>query len=92
MRKITEKIISSFYHGEKKIISNTRTDGKSIWLHENEIVRIKNGRIEITNAGWPTNTTKERLNGLAGVNIHQKDFIWYLNDKEWNGSWIKIPE
>jgi glutamine cyclotransferase len=39
---------------------------------------------EITNAGWASNTTKERLNGLNGVSIHQKNYQWYLNGKEWN--------
>lgn len=40
----------------------------------------------ITSAGWPTNTTKERLNALNGVNIYQKDFQWYLNGEAWNGT------
>tara|TARA_Y100000592_G_C5381110_1_gene273463 strand:+ start:530 stop:898 length:369 start_codon:yes stop_codon:yes gene_type:complete len=39
----------------------------------------------ITAAGWRTNTTKERLNGLNGVNIYQKDFQWHLNGEAWNG-------
>ena len=39
----------------------------------------------ITSAGWPTNTTKERLNGFNGVHIYQKDFQWYLNGEAWNG-------
>ena len=34
--------------------------------------------------------TKERLNGLHGVSITQKNFIWYLNGKKWNGNLIKI--
>ena len=90
MTKTTEKIVSAFYKGDKKTLSNTRTDGKSIWLHENEIARKTEGGIEITNCGWFTKTTKERLNGLAGVNINQKDFQWYLNGREWDGKWIKI--
>jgi len=44
----------------------------------------------ITSAGWQTNTTKERLNGLDGVSICQKDFDWYLNGKLWDGSWTSI--
>ena len=42
--------------------------------------------------GWSSNTTKERLNGLTGVNIWQKDFVWYLNGEEWNGEWIRIGD
>ncbi len=46
--------------------------------------------LEVCNGGWSSNTTKERLNGLPGVSIHQKDFVWYLNGKEWDGEWIAI--
>jgi glutamine cyclotransferase len=45
---------------------------------------------EITNAGWGTPTTKERLNGLNGVRIHQAKGQWYLNGKEWNGEWVNV--
>lgn len=34
--------------------------------------------------------TKERLNALQGVNIVQKNFVWYLNGKEWNGELTDI--
>ena len=39
----------------------------------------------ITAAGWRSNTTKERLNGLNGVNIVQRDWQWYLNGEAWDG-------
>ena len=42
-------------------------------------------KLWITSAGWPTNTTKERLNGFNGVNIYQKDFQWYVNGEAWDG-------
>ncbi len=44
--------------------------------------------LSITNCGWKTSTTKERLNGIDGVKIHQRKGEWYLNDKEWNGELI----
>ena len=46
--------------------------------------------LSITNAGWKTATTKERLNGIEGVNIRQIKGKWYLNGKEWNGNLIDI--
>ena len=46
--------------------------------------------LSITNCGWFSNTTKERLNGLPNVSIQQKNFIWYLNGNEWNGNLINI--
>jgi hypothetical protein len=44
----------------------------------------------ITDCGWRTRTTKERLNGLEGVNIVQRDFQWYLNGVVWDGSPVFI--
>ena len=60
-------------------------------LHGNCIAQMdKYGSIMITDAEWKTNTTKERLNGLPNVNIHQKDWQWYLNGEKWNGEWTNI--
>ena len=61
-----------------------------IILHGNTIAELSHEGLQITSAGWETNTTKERLNGLPNVNITQKDFIWYLNGHEWHGGWIKV--
>lgn len=46
--------------------------------------------MKITNAGWRSNTTKERLNGLPNVKINQSKGDSYLNGKEWNGEWVQI--
>ncbi len=51
--------------------------------------------IAITNCGWESNTTKERLNGViqaVGLNygLVQKNWIWYLDGKQWDGSLTKI--
>jgi len=61
-------------------------------LHGNVIAckERQTGRLFITNCGWQSNTTKERLNAIKGVNIHQKNFVWYLNGKEWDGRWVEI--
>lgn len=37
-----------------------------------------------------TATTKDRLNGLPGVSVHQKAGQWYLNGEKWDGYWTKI--
>jgi hypothetical protein len=67
----------------------------ALLLHNNLIATLtfKDGKaIEmfITNAGWSSNTTKERLNGLPGVNIYQKNWQWYLNGEQWDGKLTKI--
>ena len=54
-------------------------------LHGNAIANLDKGVLSIDSAGWKTNTTKERLNGLKGVSIHQKAGLWYLNGIVWCG-------
>jgi hypothetical protein len=56
-------------------------------LFGNKIAAIESdGRLWISNAGWDTKTTKERLNGLPGVSIQQKKGEWYLNGNQWDGN------
>lgn len=56
-------------------------------LHGNKIACLEaDGRMWVSSAGWPSNTTKERLNGLPGVKVHQKNYNWYLNDQPWDGN------
>lgn len=90
MRKVTKEAVSAFLGGQKYSKSNTSTDGKNLYLHGNLIARRGSDGIQITNAGWPSNTTKERLNGIPGVSISQKAGVWYLNGNAWNGAWVKI--
>lgn len=90
MRKVTNVVVGSFNMGRAAKLSNTETDGNSLWLFGNKIAEYRNGNIWITNAGWSTNTTKERLNAVKGVNISQKNGTWYLNGKEWNGEWTNV--
>lgn len=91
MRKITEQMSEAFKARTKKSNGNTTTDGTSLFLHGNEIARhtpTPMGGVWITLAGWPSPTTKERLNGLLGVlglkggpsyvGIHQKKGVQYL--------------
>ena len=91
MRKITKEIVAAFMNHECKRIGNSYTDGTTLYLHDNEIAKFdEDGRLWITNAGWKSNTTKERLNGLPGVSIHQRNYTWYLNDRPWDGSWTEV--
>ena len=91
MRKITRDIIAAFLMREERRIGNSHTDGRTLYLHDNAIARWDDhGQLWVTNAGWKSVTTKERLNGLPGVSIYQKDFTWYLNGHAWNGDWVRI--
>jgi len=90
MRKITDKIVGAFNSRQAKSLGNTVSDGQALYLHGNKIAKWCNKDIWITNAGWFSNTTKERLNAIFGVSIYQKNYQWYLNGQPWGGEWIKV--
>ena len=89
MRKVTKTIAEAFYSGVGKASGNTCSDGNNVWLHGNKIAeKDELGNLLITNAGFETNVTKERLNGLLQLgnfpqwpapHIYQKNFKWYLS-------------
>jgi hypothetical protein len=83
MRKVTEQIKQAFDQREAKTVGNTRTDGNTVWLHGNAIVkRDSYGLVHASLAGWNTPTTRERVNGITGLRFHQKNFTPMLNDNE----------
>ena len=87
MRKITEQIKQAFEQGKSKKVGNTRTDGVSVFLHGNEIIRRDvSGLIFATLAGWNTPTTRERVNGITGMSFHQVNHEACLNGQPINPS------
>lgn len=48
--------------------------------------------LSITNCGWETNVTKDRLNALPNVSIKQVKGKWYLNNELWDGNLIDIKK
>lgn len=83
MRKVTQQIKQAFEQGKHLKVGNTSTNGTSVFLHGNEIVkRDPSGLIMATLAGWNTPTTRERINGITGLGIHQKNFVPMLNGSE----------
>jgi len=94
MRKITEQSISAFNNNVPFKSGNTsvHVDGNNtlLRLHGNLIAKKENGKLFVSNGGWSSTTTKERLNGLDGVSIYQKNRQWYLNGQLWSGDWIQI--
>ena len=80
MRKVTEQIKDAFFARQKNIVNNTFTDGDSVFLHGNEIIkRDSSGLILFTFAGWGSATTRERLKGILDVDVYQKDHEQYYN-------------
>ena len=76
MKKVTEETCAAFMAGKKLKIGNTVSTGDELILHGNCIAKRVDGVVLISNAGWETATTKERLNGLD-AGISQKNFIWH---------------
>ena len=96
-RKITTDAINAFMNGENFSRDNTSVSVNSfgdvvLMLHGNQIAqkrKIEND-LQISNAGWFSTTTKERLNGLPGVSVCQRKGVWFLNGEEWDGSWKTV--
>ena len=83
MRKVTEQIKQAFFNGQALKKDNTRTDGTSVWLHGNEIIRRDpSGVILFTFAGWGSVTTRERLKNILNVDVYQKNKEQYYNGEK----------
>ena len=94
-RKITKEAVSAFLERRQFSKSNMKVDENygiyRLKLHGNTIATIDElGVMSVTNAGWASNTTRERLNGLPDVHVKQKNWNWYLNGAAWNGEWTRI--
>ena len=98
MRKVTEQIKNAFEQGTSLKVGNTKTDGKTVWLHGNAIVkRDPDGLVRWSLAGWNTPTTRERVNGIANAGVHQVNFQALLNGQiinpfDWFASNTKLPD
>lgn len=67
MRKITEQIANALFARQDVNKGNTATLNGEVFLHGNKIAKIEDGALLMTLAGWNTQTTRERLNGIADV-------------------------
>ena len=98
MRKVTQQIKQAFKNGTSLKVGNTRTDGQTVWLHGNAIVkRDPDGLVRWSLAGWNTPTTRERVNGIANANVFQFKFEPVLNGQvidpsDWFASPNKLPD
>jgi hypothetical protein len=87
MRRVSAYITKAFIKREKKSLNDTRTDGTKFFLHENAIAwHEPDGFVALTLAGWPTVTTRDRLNTICDLMFgcrpfHQKKHVQYYNDQ-----------
>ena len=97
MKKITKESVEAFLNAKPFNKSNMQVEilpnVSLLKLHGNIIAYLYNDpnkTLSITNCGWFSNTTKERLNALPNVRISQKKWNWYLNGKLWDGKLIDV--
>ena len=94
MKKITQQSVNAFINDLQFSKDNTivKAGGEvtNLFLHGNLIAHKIQGRMFISNCGWFSRTTKERLNGLPNVSICQKKGKWYLNGEFWDGGTIEV--
>lgn len=86
-----EKAIEAFLQHKNKKDGNTVSEADELRLFGNTIAEWRDGELWITNDGWFTRTTKDRLCKL-GVRIHQEKGKWFLFGKIWDGDWINISK
>ena len=100
MRKVTQSAAQALKNQKTFKSGNTRVDALvdellyGLYLHGNKIAEYDavTGNIYISDCGWRTNTTKERINGILqtfGIpaHIYQKDYNWYLGYKDVSVLW-----
>lgn len=95
MRKITQNAVNALYAYRDFSGSNTNVhadeSGARMYLHGSKIaVLTADGKLSVTLAGYNTNVTRERLNGLPGVSVHTRKKQAYLNGEEWDGEWKTV--
>lgn len=95
MRKITQAAQAAFLAGRAFGQSNTAVttqDGESLLSLFGNIIarRSPEGYISITNCGFGTVTTRERLHGLPGVHLCQRKGEQILNGEVWDGDWTEV--
>lgn len=90
MRQVTKQVTDAFLSGRAKKVTNTHTDGRSLWLFSNKIAEHREDGLYVSNCGYKTKTTAERLRALPNVNLTTKRGEWYLNGEVWQGEWRRV--
>jgi len=90
--KTARTVIEAWGNGYACKVSNTHTDGNVVYLFGKSIIKRDNGRVFIRTAGYPTRTTKDRLNCLDNVQVYTSRGYLYLNDKVWEDheDWTEV--
>ena len=71
---------------KRKVARNTYAErdafghGISLVLHGHRIAKyLDDGGIRLSDCGWPTNTTRDRLSqAISPLSVIQRDWTWYV--------------
>lgn len=101
MRNVTQQIASMLYARSAGAVSNSTVINEGgtgkLYLHGNLIAEWDGSKLRLLDAGWQSNTTKERLNGILevfgfGERVVQRNFEWHVmlgdNLTSWEGEII----
>ena len=87
MRKITYESAAALRNHNHLKKGNMEVSEGSCYLHGNKIASLSKNILSLTDCGWQTSTTKERLNGILSTfllpfSLYQENFVWYLYNYE----------
>lgn len=103
-RQITTDACSAFE--EERYFKNSNTEVEvgirvadqrstvTLLLHGNAIAKSVDDCLYIRTAGWNTATTRERLNGLDGVDVYMQKKVLHLNGQPWENhdDWTMVQK
>ena len=95
-RQISEDAATALMNHKTFSRSNTlvKEDGDGnyeLFIFSNKIaIYTYDKRLLITNAGWNSSTTRERLNAIPNVWTRTVKNQMFLNNNKWDGGWTEI--
>lgn len=96
MRKVEQQMIAAIRNHRDAAIGNTTVTQTprhaEVRLHGNLIAIVRRDYLHMTLAGWPSITTRSRLEAILrtwwpGVHVYQRNHLQYI---DWYGQRIEI--
>ncbi len=100
MRKIEQQMIAAIRQGKNWQGGNTTVSAPtlgewSVHLHGNMITVGSDKGLRFTLAGWPTPTTRSRVNALLREFIHANACVYQSDGRQWftgPDTWNVLPD
>lgn len=92
MRKIERDMIAAIKANKNRPLGNTYVNpvigGVEVHLHGNHIATLTDTGLRFTLAGWPTPTTRSRINALLREFIHANARVYQTAGRQF----VSVPE